>query len=64
MADITSASHLIEQEALLKDLKHRLHVQLNPDQRASLADHIRDLQQEIADYKDQGNDTRFLVLGV
>ena len=51
MPDITSAAHMIEQEALLKDLKRRLHVQLNPDQRASLADHIRDLQQEIADYK-------------
>jgi hypothetical protein len=51
MPDITSEAHLIEQEALLKDLKRRLHVQLNPDQRASLADHIRDLQQEIADYK-------------
>jgi len=55
MADITSEAHLIEQETLLKDLKRRLHVQLNPDQRASLADHIRDLQQEIADYKDRAN---------
>ena len=55
MPDITSAAHLIEQEALLKDLKRRLHVQLNPDQRAALTDHIRDLQQEIADYKDRAN---------